>query len=97
AMTAQGVSSDVGAEYIAYQAEWLGALTQQAVNGITDGYNENVHKVRHFKEQIDVAARMLDWLEGSKLTTSQGDIRVQDAYTLRCISQIHGARFQLVT
>jgi len=95
AMTAQGVINYIEAEYIGYQAEWIAALTHQALNGITDAYHENVHKVRHFKEQIDVAARMLDWLEGSKLTTSQGDIRVQDAYTLRCIPQIHGASFQV--
>ncbi len=38
---------------------------------------------------------MRDWLEGSTLTTRQAEIRVQDAYTLRCIPQIHGASFQV--
>src|SRR5699024_9671896 len=78
-----------------YQAEWIAALTHQALNGITDAYHEKVHHARNFPEQIDVASRMLDWLEGSKLTTTQGEIRVQDAYTLRCIPQIHGASFQV--
>ena len=59
-------------------------------------YNEHVHKVRNFQEQMEVAERMLDWLEGSELTTRQGEIRVQDAYTLRCIPQIHGASFQVL-
>lgn len=95
AMTAQGVINYIEAENLGYQAEWISALTHQALNGITDAYNENVHKVRNFQEQIDVAARMLDWLEGSELTTKQGEVRVQDAYTLRCIPQIHGASFQV--
>jgi len=34
---------------------------------------------------------MLHILDGSKATTRQGEIRVQDAYTLRCVPQIHGA------
>ncbi|MGT2596534.1 aromatic amino acid lyase [Staphylococcus aureus] len=42
-----------------------------------------MHAVRNFQEQINVAARMRDWLEGSTLTTRQSEIRVQDAYTLR--------------
>ena len=95
AMTAQGVINYIEAEDIGYQAEWLAALTHRALNGITDAYHEKVHRVRKFPEQIGVASRMLDWLEGSKLTTTQGEIRVQDAYTLRCIPQIHGASFQV--
>ena len=38
---------------------------------------------------------MRDWLAGSQLTTRQAELRVQDAYTLRCIPQIHGASFQV--
>ncbi|MCD8917200.1 histidine ammonia-lyase [Staphylococcus gallinarum] len=96
AMTAQGVISYIEAESLAYQSEWIAAFTHQALNGIVDAYNEHVHKVRNFQEQMEVAKRMLDWLEGSELTTRQGEIRVQDAYTLRCIPQIHGASFQVL-
>ncbi|NJI14933.1 histidine ammonia-lyase, partial [Staphylococcus agnetis] len=95
AMTAQGVITFIEAESLGYEAEWIAALTHQALNGITDAYNENVHIVRNFEEQTAVARRMSDWLEGSKLTTRQGEIRVQDPYTLRCIPQIHGASFQV--
>ena len=38
--------------------------------------------VRPHKGQIDVAANMLQILQDSKLTTRQGQIRVQDAYSL---------------
>ncbi|PTK96150.1 histidine ammonia-lyase [Staphylococcus gallinarum] len=96
AMTAQGVINYIEAESLAYQSEWIAAFTHQALNGIVDAYNEHVHKVRNFQEQMEVAKRMLDWLEGSELTTRQGEIRVQDAYTLRCIPQIHGASFQVL-
>ena len=96
AMSAQGVISYIEAESLAYQSEWIAAFTHQALNGIVDAYNEHVHKVRNFQEQMEVAERMLDWLEGSELTTRQGEIRVQDAYTLRCIPQIHGASFQVL-
>ena len=95
AMTAQGVISYIEAEDLGYQAEWIAALTHQSLNGITDAYNEQVHKARKYQEQIDVAERMRDWLAGSQLTTRQAELRVQDAYTLRCIPQIHGASFQV--
>ncbi|EIT1247445.1 histidine ammonia-lyase [Staphylococcus pseudintermedius] len=95
AMTAQGVISWIETENLAYQAEWIAALTHQALHGITDAYHEAVHQVRNFEEQTAVARRMSDWLEGSKLTTRQGEMRVQDPYTLRCIPQIHGASFQV--
>ncbi|RIO18336.1 histidine ammonia-lyase [Mammaliicoccus sciuri] len=96
AMTSQGVIAYIEAENIAYHAEWIAALTHQALNGIVDAYDEHVHIVRNFNEQVEVAERMRNWLEGSKLTTRQGEVRVQDAYTLRCIPQIHGASFQVL-
>ena len=95
AMTAQGVISYIESEDLGYQSEWIAALTHQSLNGIIDAYRHDVHAVRNFQEQINVAARMRDWLEGSTLTTRQAEIRVQDAYTLRCIPQIHGASFQV--
>lgn len=95
AMTAQGVITFIEAESLGYEAEWIASLTHQALNGITDAYHEKVHLVRNFEEQTAVARRMSDWLEGSELTTRQGEVRVQDPYTLRCIPQIHGASFQV--
>jgi histidine ammonia-lyase len=54
------------------------------------------HAVRPYPEQQQVAARILSYLEGSQLTTSQGQIRVQNAYSLRCIPQVHGAIYQVL-
>ena len=40
---------------------------------------------------MTTASNLLKLLEGSDYTSTQGELRVQDAYTLRCIPQIHGA------
>jgi histidine ammonia-lyase len=71
-------------------ADIIAALTFEALNGIVDAYDEKVHKVRAHQGQIDVAKNLLNLLRNSQMTTRQGKIRVQDAYTLRCIPQIHG-------
>lgn len=55
AMTAQGVISYIEAEDLGYQSEWIVALTHQSLNGIIDAYRHDVHAVRNFQEQINVA------------------------------------------
>lgn len=93
-MTAQGVVNYIEAEQLMSDSLWIASLTHQALNGITDAYNSKIHTSRGYKESIYVAETMLDWLEGSALTTRQGEVRVQDAYSLRCIPQVHGASLQ---
>ena len=44
-----------------------------------------------------VSLRSQSHLQGSRLTTRQGELRVQDAYSLRCIPQVHGASWQART
>lgn len=96
AMTAQGVVNYLEAEQLAYQSEWIAALTMEALQGIRDAFHPAIHEARGYPEQVDVAARMLNWLEGSQLITSQGEKRVQDAYSIRCIPQVHGASWQVL-
>lgn len=93
-MTSLGVVNYIEAEQLMNDSLWIASLTHQALNGITDAYNPKIHASRGYKESMDVAAAILDWLEGSKLTTRQGEMRVQDAYSLRCIPQVHGASQQ---
>lgn len=93
-MTAQGVLNYIEAENLMEAALWIASLTHQALNGITDAYNHNIHASRGYEEQVYVASKMRRLLEGSGLTTRQGDVRVQDAYSIRCIPQVHGASFQ---
>lgn len=94
AMTAMGVLTYIEAEKLAYQTEGIAAMTIEGLNGIIDAFDEDVHIVRGYPEQIAVAKRIRGLLEDSKLTTKQGEIRVQDAYSLRCIPQVHGATWQ---
>lgn len=68
-----------------------GALTMEALNGITCAFDHRVHEVRGHQGQIRTAENFRNILKESKCTTKQGEMRTQDPYTLRCIPQIHGA------
>ncbi|MDQ0340013.1 histidine ammonia-lyase [Caldalkalibacillus uzonensis] len=94
AMTALGVMAYLEAEKLAYQVEAIAALTFEALRGVVDAFEPEIHEARGYPEQIEVARRMRMFLQGSKLVTRQGQLRVQDAYTLRCIPQVHGATWQ---
>ncbi|MEC2310274.1 histidine ammonia-lyase [Bacillus atrophaeus] len=94
AMTAMGVVSYIEAEKLAFQSERIASLTIEGLRGIMDAFDEDIHSARGYQEQIDVAERIRFYLSDSKLTTSQGELRVQDAYSLRCIPQVHGATWQ---
>ncbi|MCL2519978.1 MAG: histidine ammonia-lyase [Spirochaetaceae bacterium] len=67
------------------------ALTLEAVNGLTDAFIPDIHQIRPHQGQMDTAANMLRLVEGSQRITKTGEIRVQDAYSLRCVPQVHGA------
>ncbi|WP_209121920.1 histidine ammonia-lyase [Alkalihalobacillus sp. BA299] len=94
AMTAMGVVAYLEAEKLAFQSEVIASMTMEGLRGITDAFDEDIHLARGYKEQVEVAARMRSYLANSQLTTKQGEIRVQDAYSLRCIPQVHGATWQ---
>ncbi|KUO94632.1 histidine ammonia-lyase [Ferroacidibacillus organovorans] len=96
AMTAVGVIAYLEAERLADFADGVAALTFEALRGVIDAFAPEAHDVRPYKEQREVADRMLSYVEGSQLTTRQGEIRVQDAYSLRCIPQVHGAIRQVL-
>ena len=95
-MTAIGAVNYLEAEKLAFDSEWIASMSFEALEGIIDAFFPETHKVRGFIQQTKVAERMLDWLKGSKLTTRQGEKRVQDAYSLRCIPQVHGAVWQVL-
>jgi histidine ammonia-lyase len=94
AMTAMGVINWIEANDLAYQSEWIAALTMEGLEGIIDAFHPAIHEARGYPQQTAVAERMRSLLSGSKLITKQGEKRVQDAYSLRCIPQVHGASWQ---
>lgn len=72
-------------------ANHAAALTMEALRGITTAFDERLHVVRGHKGQVEVSREILQLLDGSTLVTRQNDLRVQDAYSIRCIPQVHGA------
>ena len=68
-----------------------GALSLEALNGTPLAFDERIHNLRPFPRQIDTAKNMRSLLKGSEFTRDYDPANVQDAYTLRCIPQVHGA------
>ncbi|MBD8070851.1 histidine ammonia-lyase [Bacillus sp. PS06] len=96
AMTAMGVVGYLEAEQLAYQSELISSITVEGLRGIIDAFDEDIQLVRGYPEQVEVAKRIREYLHDSQLTTRQGELRVQDAYSLRCIPQVHGASWQVL-
>jgi histidine ammonia-lyase len=94
AMTGVGVIALNEAERVGLAADMAACLTMEAVHGIISAFRSDLLDVRPHPEMEFVACRMRNWLEGSKRITSQGDIRIQDSYSIRCIPQVHGASWQ---
>jgi len=72
-------------------ADITASLTLEALGGIVDAFDERIHGVRGHRGQIISARNIKDLVEESSYVTRQGEKRVQDAYALRCTSQVHGA------
>ena len=67
------------------------SLTMEALEGITDAYHPMIHQLRNQDGQMIVAKEVLNLLKNSKHVTKQNEKRVQDAYSIRCAPQVHGA------
>src|SRR3989442_751939 len=91
-MLAVGVLTLLAAETLVDSADVIGALTLDALRGTDVAFDERIHKVRPHSGQLTTAAHLRKMLEGSQLRESHRDCaRVQDAYSLRCMPQVHGA------
>jgi histidine ammonia-lyase len=90
-MTAVGSLALCDAINLLKVSDIAAALSFEAQRGIVTALDPRVHEVRPHKGQIDTAKNLLKLLSGSQMTTRQGELRVQDAYSLRCIPQVHGA------
>jgi len=96
-MTAIGALTVYDSNNLLKLADIAAALTMEALNGITDAYNPSLHALRPHSGQVAVADNMLKLLKGSERVSRQGEQRVQDAYSLRCVPQIHGASRDALT
>jgi histidine ammonia-lyase len=92
AMLAVGTLSLLAAEILVDSADVIGAMACDALKGTDAAFDERIHRVRPHTGQIATAANLRKLLEGSAIRESHRDCgRVQDAYSLRCMPQVHGA------
>lgn len=92
AMLAIGTLMLLDAETLVDTADVLGAMTCDALKGTNVAFDERIQKARPHPGQIKTAANLRRLLEQSGIRESHRDCgRVQDAYSLRCIPQVHGA------
>jgi histidine ammonia-lyase len=92
AMLALGTLALLSAETLVDTADVLGGLCCDALKGTDAAFDERIHKARPHAGQMKTAANLRRMLEGSQIRESHRECsRVQDAYSLRCIPQVHGA------
>ena len=95
AMTAAGGLALLTAERLADAADVTGAMSLEALKGTPVAFDHKVHAVRPHPGQVRSARRLRELIEGSEIRESHRDAavdpRVQDAYSLRCMPQVHGA------
>ena len=99
AMLAAGGFQLLEAETLIESADLICAMTVDGLRGTPRAFDPRIHVTRPFPGQLTSAANLISYLEGSEIRQSHiACRRVQDAYSLRCAPQVHGAvRDALVT
>ena len=91
-MLAIGLIATLQAEILAETADVIGALTLDALKGTDVAFDERIQNARPHCGQMLVAQNLRRMLEGSLIRESHlACQKVQDAYSLRCMPQVHGA------
>jgi histidine ammonia-lyase len=92
AMLAIGCLELDAAQVLTDSADTVCAMTLDALRGTPRAFDERIHAARPHPGQVESAARLRRLLEGSEIRESHiACRRVQDAYSLRCAPQVHGA------
>ena len=94
--TGIGTLALLAAERALETAEVAGAMSLEGLRGTPDAFREELQRARPHAGQAMSAARLRALLADSEIRESHrhGDPRVQDAYSLRCMPQVHGAARQ---
>lgn len=91
-MAALGVLSLLEAERLCRYADVIASMSIDALKGTTRAFDELVHNLRPHPGQLKSAANIRKLLSGSTLRESHRNCgNIQDAYSLRCTPQVHGA------
>ena len=88
---ALGALVTLRAENVLRAADIAGALSVEALRGTPAAFDPRVHLVRPHPRQVDSAAYLRRLLKGSTFVRPHDPRDIQDAYSLRCIPQVHGA------
>ena len=93
AMTAVGALAVARARRLAQLADLAGAMSLESLKGTPDAFDPRIQEVRPHAGQIRSAAHLVELLAASEIREAhrEHDSRVQDAYCLRCMPQVHGA------
>ena len=96
-MTAFGALGLVRAQRLAKAADLACAQSLEALQGSRTSFLPRIHELRGLRGQADAAANLLLLLEGSAINEAHRWCdKVQDAYSLRCAPQVHGASRDLL-
>ncbi len=91
-MLAIGCLALIDAEILARTADVVCAMSLDSLKGTPRAFDRRIHEARPHSGQLVSASNLLHLLEESEIRMSHISCRhVQDAYTLRCAPQVHGA------
>jgi histidine ammonia-lyase len=79
-------------EDLFYSAQTTAALSVEALRGTAAAFDSRLHAARPHPGQVLSASHLTSLLQGTMIPRTHGEgSRIQDAYCLRCIPQVHGA------
>ncbi|MCZ4243436.1 histidine ammonia-lyase [Pedobacter punctiformis] len=89
-MSAYGIYILLKTQNLSKWADAVAAISIDAFDCRIDPFHELSHQIRPHKGQIETAANISKWLQGSELIQKEGK-QTQDPYSFRCVPQVHGA------
>jgi len=96
AMTSVGAMAIYEAEMLLKYANIAVSSTMESLRAIIDAFDPRIHDLRGHEGQIKMAKEIRDMLQGSTYISAQGELRTQDAYSIRCTPQVHGAVYDAI-
>jgi histidine ammonia-lyase len=90
-MCALGALESYRARLLSRVADVAGCLSLEALHGTPLAFDNRIHQLRPYPRQLNCAAYLRVLLTDSDFVRHHDPTNVQDAYTLRCIPQVHGA------
>lgn len=89
-MTSIGCFTIYDAENLIKHAQIAGAMCLEALRGVRTAFDEKVHMVRPHNGQMKVADNLRKLIKNSEILEKYKNLRIQDAYSVRCMPQVFG-------